>query len=241
VFDELVVSGKDRRKTHTRWTIAVSLIGQVGILAVLILIPLIYTQALPTAMLTTLLVAPPPPPPPPPPAPKTVVVKPPPSFIQHNQMVAPKVIPKSITVVKDQQTPNMENSGIYGGVAGGSAGALGGILGNSGPAAPPPPPKPKVPQIIHVGGNVQAAKLVSQPMPQYPAIAKAARIQGTVVLHAIIAKDGSIEQLQLISGPPLLVQAALNAVRQWRYQPTLLNGQPVEVDTVIRVVFTLGG
>ncbi len=240
MFDELVVSSAHRRKTHTRWTILVSVIGQVGILAVLILIPLIYTQALPTAMMTTLLVPPPPPPPPPPRPPKsTVVVKPPPSFIQHNQFVAPKVIPKSVTIVKEQQTPDM-NSGIYGGVAGGSAGAMAGILGNSGPAAPPPP-KPVVPQIIHVGGNVQAAKLLRQVMPQYPAIAKAARIQGTVVLHAVIAKDGTIKQLQFVSGPPLLVQAAMNAVREWRYQPTLLNGQPVEVDTINSVVVTLGG
>ena len=240
MFDEMVVSTSNRKKTHTRWTIIVSIVGQVGILAVLILIPLIYTQALPTAMMATMLVAPPPPPPPPPPAPKhVVIVKPPPSFIQHNQMVAPKVIPKTITIVKEQQTPNM-SSGIYGGVAGGSASAMAGILGSSG-AAPPPPPKPVVPSIIHVGGNVQAAKLVRQVMPVYPAIAKAARIQGTVVLHAVIAKDGTIEQLQFVSGPPLLVQAAMNAVREWRYQPTLLNGQPVEVDTIISVVFTLGG
>jgi protein TonB len=186
----------------------------------------------------------PPPPPPPPPPPKVIkVVKPPPSFIQHNQMVAPKVIPKKITIVKDQPLPQgaAYGSGVVGGVPGGSAGgALGGIIGGTGPAAPPPPP-PKAPSILHVGGSVQSAKIVRMVQPVYPPIAKAARIQGTVVLHAIIAQDGTVQELKYVSGPPLLVQSAMDAVKQWRYQPTLLNGEPVKVDTVITVIFTLGG
>jgi len=78
-------------------------------------------------------------------------------------------------------------------------------------------------------------------MPVYPPIAKTAHISGTVVLHAVIAKDGSVEDLQYVSGPPLLMKSAMDAVKQWRYQPTQLNGDPVEVDTTISVVFTLGG
>jgi protein TonB len=78
-------------------------------------------------------------------------------------------------------------------------------------------------------------------MPVYPPIAKTAHISGTVMLHAVIAKDGSVEDLQYVSGPPLLMKAAMDAVKQWRYQPTQLNGEPVEVDTTISVVFTLGG
>ena len=97
------------------------------------------------------------------------------------------------------------------------------------------------PSIIRVGGSVQGAKLIRQVQPVYPPIAKAARIQGTVVLHAIIAQDGTVQELKYVSGPPLLVQSAMDAVRQWRYQPTLLNGQPVRVDTVITVIYTLGG
>jgi periplasmic protein TonB len=88
---------------------------------------------------------------------------------------------------------------------------------------------------------VQEAKIINKPMPVYPEIAKTAHIQGTVVLHAIIAKDGSVEQVTFISGPPLLMRNAMDAVRQWRYQPTLLNGEPVEVDTTISVVFTMSG
>jgi protein TonB len=83
--------------------------------------------------------------------------------------------------------------------------------------------------------------MVRQIMPVYPPIAKTAHISGTVVLHAVISKDGSVEDLQYVSGPPLLMKAAMDAVRQWRYQPTQLNGEPVEVDTTVSVVFTLGG
>jgi protein TonB len=88
---------------------------------------------------------------------------------------------------------------------------------------------------------VQAAKVIAQPQPQYPALARQARIQGNVVLHAIIGKDGRVGELEVVSGHPLLVQAALDAVKNWRYQPTQLNGDPVEVDTTITVSFVLGG
>jgi protein TonB len=133
---------------------------------------------------------------------------------------------------------------------------IGGDAGpSSGPAMPfapptihvdvvqPPPnpavvPKPK-PEPLRVGGDVQSAKLLKRVMPVYPALARQVRIEGTVRLAGVIAKDGTIEQLQLISGHPLLVQAALDAVRQWVYRPTMLNGEAVEVIAPIDVVFTL--
>jgi protein TonB len=128
--------------------------------------------------------------------------------------------------------------GVPGGVAGGSmGGVLGGVIGGMGGA--PPPPKPHQTGPIKVGGNVQAARILNRVQPQYPPLARQTRISGTVRLHAIISKDGSIQQLEVISGHPLLQQAALDAVRQWRYQPTLLNGEPVEVDTTIDVIFSL--
>ena len=99
--------------------------------------------------------------------------------------------------------------------------------------------KAAVPSRIKVGGQVAAAKLVRQPKPVYPQLAKQARIQGVVKLHALISKDGTIEDLKAISGHPLLIPAALEAVRQWVYSPTLLNGEPVGVDTEIDVNFTL--
>jgi len=113
----------------------------------------------------------------------------------------------------------------------------------SAPAQPPATPQEpdSKPKLIRVGANVMSASLIRQPMPVYPLLAKQAHIEGTVVLHAIIAKDGSVSDLQYISGHPLLMKAAMDAVRQWRYKPTLLNGEPVEVDTTISVVFALGG
>ena len=100
-------------------------------------------------------------------------------------------------------------------------------------------PKPVTPKQIRVGGNVQAAKLIKQPKPVYPPLAKQARIQGMVRFNAVIGQDGTIQNLTLVSGHPLLVPSATEAVRQWVYQPTLLNGEPVEVVTQIDVNFTL--
>jgi len=96
------------------------------------------------------------------------------------------------------------------------------------------------PHRIRVGGNVQAAKMISQVQPIYPAEAKRDRITGTVILHAVIAKDGSVQELQYVSGPEELMRASMDAVRQWKYQPTLLQGAPVEVDTTISIIYTLG-
>ncbi|MGB7846250.1 MAG: TonB family protein, partial [Candidatus Acidiferrum sp.] len=93
---------------------------------------------------------------------------------------------------------------------------------------------------VRIGGNVAAAKLVKRVQPIYPLLARQGQIQGVVKLHAIIGRDGTVMQLQVISGHPLLVDAALDAVRQWIYQPTLLEGKPVEVDTEIDVLFQLG-
>lgn len=241
MFDELVESSAVRKKTNTGWAVILSTIVQVSILIVLILIPLIYTQALPKAMLTTLLIAPPPPPPPPPPpaAAAVQVVRPVARLITHGQLMAPRAIPKEVAIFKEADLPPEPAAGT--GVLGGAdlgAGLLGGLAGGSG-AAPPPPPKG--PTRVKLGGNVQAAKQIAAPQPVYPPLARQARISGSVVLHAIIDKDGRVSQLEVVSGHPLLVQAALDAVKNWRYQPTQLNGDAVEVDTTITVNFVLGG
>ena len=106
------------------------------------------------------------------------------------------------------------------------------------PTTPLPPPAPDGPR-LRVGGNIQSTKLVSQPRPQYPPEAKQARVQGVVKLYAIIGKDGTVQNLTVVSGDPLLVPSAVEAVRHWVYEPTLLNGNPVEVDTEIDVNYTL--
>jgi protein TonB len=236
MFDQLVVSSAHPTKTHKSWTVALSAIVQSIILGILILIPLIYTEALPKGMLNTFLVAPAPPPPPPPPAAPVKTVRAP-KIVQLNKMVAPTVIPKNVAMIKDEAPVIYTNGG---GVDGGTgSGILNGIIGSGGSGPPPPPTK--APSRIRVGGNVQAASLVNKVTPQYPPIAKTAHVSGTVVLHAIIAKDGSIQELQYMSGPPLLMKSAMDAVKEWRYKPTMLNGEPVEVDTTISVVFSLGG
>jgi periplasmic protein TonB len=246
MFDDMVESTATRVKTNKRWSVALSMIVQAGIVGIFILIPLIYTEALPKQLLTTFLVAPAPPPPPPPPAAAVQrIVKPVARLIQAGKMMAPTVIPKKVEIIKEEEMPPDVGAvgvvgGVPGGIAGGQAGGvLGGIIGGVG-GGMPPPPKPTQ-QRVRVGGNVQAAKMVRQITPVYPQIAKTAHVQGTVVLHAIIAKDGSVQELTYVSGPALLMRSAMDAVRQWRYQPTLLNGDPVEVDTTISVVFTLSG
>jgi protein TonB len=165
-------------------------------------------------------------------------------------MKAPTVIPKTVKIIRDAPEPvsNAGAVGVVGGIPGGvPGGQFGGVLGAAlgsvltSAAAPPPPPPPKAvtPKRIRVGGQVESAKLIFRPNPEYPQLAKMARIQGTVRLEAIISKDGTIQDLHVVSGHPLLVKAALDAVSRWRYQPTLLNGEPVEVVTEVDVNFTL--
>ena len=234
MFNQLVVSGANQEGTHKPWAVAMSALVQSVIVGVMILIPLIYTEALPKGMLNTFLVAPAPPPPPPPPAAPVKIVRP--RIVQPQTMVAPTVIPKKVEMIKDEAPDVGAGAGGFG-VAGGTGDALGGGILNS---APPPPPK-AAPTRIKVGGQVQAANILRQVLPVYPAIAKTAHVSGTVRLHAVIAKDGSIQELQYVSGPALLMKAAMDAVHDWRYHPTMLNGEPVEVDTTIDVVFSLGG
>jgi protein TonB len=249
MFEQSLIDEKN--KTQKASSIFISFLVQVLLLGVLVVIPLIYFEALPMATLSASLVAPPPPPPPPPPPQPVAVkiVKVAPRQFDANRLMAPKAIPKEIAMIKEDELPPVASAGVTGGVPGGvpggvGGGVLGGVLGGIPSAAPPPPPpakeKPKAPSgPIRVGGNVQAAKLVRQPKPVYPPLAKQARIQGAVKFTAIIGKDGTIQNLQLLSGHPLLVQAATEAVKQWVYQPTLLNGEAVEVVTQIDVNFTL--
>ena len=235
-------------KTNKGWTVLISTLIQLVLIGVFVILPMIYFDVLPAATLQSVFVAPPPPPPPPPPpaqAPKVVVHVIPRQF-DAGRLMAPKSIPRDIAMIKeDELPPPSAGVGVVGGVAGGMAGGqingvLGGIIGSVPTAAPPPPPPPKqVISRIRVGGNVQAANLIHQVRPVYPALAKQARIQGTVELSAIIGKDGKVQDLKLVRGHPLLVPAAIQAVRDWEYRPTLLNGEPVEVATTIDVNFTL--
>jgi protein TonB len=224
-------------------TTILSFLLQVGLICILILIPLIYTDALPKGNLMTFLVAPPPPPPPPPPpaaAPKVVKIQ---SEVINGQLRTPTKIPNKVQMIKEEEAPpDLGAGGVPGGVPGGipggsTGGVMGGILNSANTAIP----KVATPQRVRVSTGVATGLLIKKVTPNYPQLAKQARIQGTVVLQAEISKDGTIQNLQLISGHPMLAPAAIEAVRQWRYKPYLLNGEPVAVETTVQVNFSLSG
>jgi periplasmic protein TonB len=248
MFNELVDSVVVRRATNKGWGFLVSLTLQAACLFMLILVPLIWTQALPKAILGTFLVAPAAPAATPPAAPATATLTRNSVRIFHDGIVnEPVAIPKHAEIFVEPPLPPETAAGY--GVPGGYGGDLLGIIDDEATRQfPAPPASPAVlapertqPQRIQKGGEIQAAQLISRVQPVYPVLARQSGIQGVVVLHAIIARDGGVNELQVISGHPLLVKAALDAVSQWRYQPTLLNGQPVEVETTITVSFVLGG
>jgi protein TonB len=112
---------------------------------------------------------------------------------------------------------------------------------NSIASIPTAVPKVAVPQKVRVSSGVAQGNLIHNVKPPYPPLARQARVQGMVVIQAVIGKDGTIQNLRVVSGHPMLAQAALEAVKQWRYKPYYLNGEPVDVDTTINVNFTLSG
>ena len=241
MFESMLESSVAKRKRQNPWAYLISISLQTVLLGALVLVGLIHTEALPESMQLTFLSAPPPPPPPPPAA-KQVrrIIRKRVSQMQEGKLRAPKAIPKEIAVIEEEDMPEDMGGvafGVPGGVPGGQiGGVMGGVLGGIPSAAPPPPPQ----KPIRVSSGVQSAKILRKTNPSYPPIARQARIQGTVRLEAIISKDGTIRNLRVIQGHPLLVQSALQAVQQWRYAPTLLNDQPVEVVTYIDVIFKLG-
>jgi protein TonB len=243
MFEDSLIESAPRFKTKRLSTTILSFTLQVLLIGVLILIPLIYTDALPKTQLMTFLVAPPPPPPPPPPpaaAPVRVVRAV--SEMVNNQLRTPTRIPDKIQMIKEEEAPpDLGAGGVPGGVPGGiPGGAAGGVIGGivSSTAAIP---KQVAVQRVRVSTGVATGLLIRKVTPNYPQLAKQARIQGTVVLQAEISKDGTIQNLQLISGHPMLAPAAIEAVKQWRYKPYLLNGEPVAVETQVVVNFSLSG
>ena len=245
MFEDSLLESGGRLKTKRGRTTTLAFIFEIGIVIVLVLIPLIFTEALPKQQLMTFLVAPPPPPPPPPPAAAPVhVVKQIQTDIVNGQLRTPTKIPQKVQMIKEDEAPPpvMAASGVVGGVPGGvPGGQMGGVIGGIISSTPVAVPKVAAPQRVRVSQGVSSGLLVRRVQPTYPPLARQARIQGQVLLRAVISKDGSIENLQLVSGHPMLVQSALDAVKQWKYRPYLLNGEPVEVDTEIVVNFTLSG
>jgi protein TonB len=157
-----------------------------------------------------------------------------------NELQPPSRIPKEIKQVNESAIPP-SMLGVVGveDLNGDKPGGISTIIDSVG-TGPAKVVKQEVPTKLSISSGVMVGNLLEKTVPQYPAIAKAARIQGTVVLQATISQNGLIQNLRVISGPPMLQQAAIDAVRSWRYKPYLLNGEPVEVETTINVVFNLG-
>jgi protein TonB len=237
MFNELLESVVVKKRTHKGWGVFASLLFQTAGLAILILIPLVRTQALPKAIVDTFLVAPVPRAPAPPP-PAAVPRGPRGVRLAHgNRVYEPIAIPihaqKFVeTVLPPDQAVNADASGND------AVDELLGVMRNERATAVPNAAS-VVPSRVRVGGAVEAAKIIEQPQPVYPVVCVQGRIQGTVILHAVIGQDGRVVELEAISGHPLLALAALDAVRRWRYSPTLLNSTPVEVETTITVNFVL--
>jgi protein TonB len=239
-----------------------SVIGSIvfhGLLIVMVLIiPLLLPQTISNRELLISLVSPLGPPPPPPPPPAQIAAAAVPQAVRPQvrpaapeAMMMPTAIPRDIAKIIDE--PIAPVVGVIGGVPGGMPGGVaGGILGGvlsananaiappvlAPPPPPPPPPKAAAPaEPVRVGGSVREPRPIKMVPPVYPPLASKARVSGTVVLEATLTELGTVDEIRVISGHPLLVEAAINCVKQWKYEPTLLNGIPVPVILTAKVNF----
>jgi protein TonB len=239
LFEDLVDSDVKKHGTAQSYTLPVSIVIHVIVLIAVVVVPLLTSAELPEpaaavkAFFVDPQAAPPPPPPPPPPAPKAATpVKPvTPQAPEPDKFTAPVETP-------DQVKPETVDVGVTGGVPGGveggvPGGVVGGVVGGL-PDAPPPPV-----QAVRVGGQIKEPKKVHNVSPSYPDIAKQARVQGIVILECTISPQGKVTDVKVLRGIPLLDQAAIDAVKQWVYTPTLLNGVPVPVIMTVTVNFKL--
>ena len=237
MFQDALMESSGRLRTRKHYLNVAATCLNVAVLLSLVLWPLLRPLALPRQVLTQLLVAPAPPTAPAPPAVAARRTSPKAEPLLA-QMEAPSVIPKTINSAPDAGQSQQEVALSSNGLPGGIVGPPGDVLGSIGRAATPTVVV-ATPRKVAISSGVMAGNKIAGEMPIYSAIAIAARVQGTVALQATISKSGTIENLRVLSGPPMLVANAIQAVSTWRYRPYLLNGQPVEVETTINVVFDL--
>lgn len=246
MLEDSLFESRKHRETRNPLTVVISVAAHAVTIAVLLLIPLLQTQGITLQPIDLSLWAPVAETPPSVPVVSAqphvqTQVQPPP-----NVLTAPQAIPQQIAIVNEPSTsfnllPSSGGPGI--------GSVLVDLIGRqreadeevrtaSPPPTPPPPPPTVKTGPVRIGGDVQQGKLIHLIKPVYPQPARIARIQGTVQLDAVITKEGTVQSLRVIAGHPFLIQTALDAVEQWRYAPTLLNGEPVEVSTTINVTFT---
>jgi periplasmic protein TonB len=241
MFEDSLMESAGRIHTKSKWTALGSLLLEASILTVLLLLPEIYPEALPRQAMSRLLIAPPPPPAPPAPVQRPSLARvSSPQSQPFDAFSAPGIIPQHAALgIHDAPAPNLRATTLLdSGSQIGIPGALDDIVGRPIPNPMIHPAPPKGP--LRVSSGVAAGQLLSPLHAVYPAIAKQARIQGTVVVEATINRQGMIENLRVVSGPALLQSAATDAIRVARYRPFLLNGEPVEVQPTINVIFSLG-
>jgi protein TonB len=237
-------------RTNRGWTVLTSAALQLVLIAALLAVPLVRPEMLPKTLLQTMLALPPTPPPAPP-APAATqlahVQRPVPRPFDSKHLFEPREVPDKVAMLNDADLSEAIDGvpgGVPNGVPGGTGTAMSPVFTDllAPPAPAPPAAKPAAPAAVprvRLGGQILQGKLIYAPKPSYPVLALRARVEGQVQLAAVIARDGAVLNLTVVSGHPLLVQAALDAVRHWRYAPTLLNGDPVEVISTIVVNFTL--
>jgi protein TonB len=217
------------------------------ILALLLIVPLYTTGTIHLSKYNAVpLLAPPPPPAPP--AGGAIasphIARPRSQFTYTvHKLTAPNFIPKRVSGENTGAAASPDLDGVAGGVPGGVVGGelgglVGGALGGTGTAVPPPPPQQqRTKRVVRAGSLLKAPRQIYSVNPEYPTLARQTRIQGTVVVDAVIDEKGNVVQARVVSGHPLLVDAALKAVLQWKYEPTSLNGQPVSVELQVQVNF----
>jgi periplasmic protein TonB len=236
------------RRNPLQWVAATGL--HIVILATLIIVPLYTTGTIQLGKYDdTPLVVPPAAPPPPPPAagravaPRMTSKRPKLAYTQ-GKLSSPASIPKTISLDNEAAAPDLSGveGGVPGGVPGGQlGGSLGGVVGGTGTSTPiPPPQQPPARRIVRVGSNLKAPRQTFSVQPEYPVLARQTHISGTVVINAVLDEHGNVVGARALSGHPLLIPAALKAVLQWKYEPTLLNGTPVAVEMEVTVHFSLG-
>jgi periplasmic protein TonB len=248
LFAETMLENSPTRPRRRALDFAVSATVQTIFLTVVLLLPLYFSEAIDIHQFNkALLVAPPPPAPPPPPASLLASRSAAPkrrALSVEGKFLAPRVIPRQVARVTEEPSGNDSGAainpgdGVPGGVLGGQpGGVIGGVL--SGPVAPPVPidSAPKAP--IRVGGGVKAPRLIFAPDPVYPLLAKRSRVSGAVVIDAVVDTQGNVVEMHPASGNPLLLIAGMEALRHWKYEPTILGGQAYPVRLLVTITFEL--
>lgn len=245
MFEDALLESGGRLKTHRAATTFASLLMQSALVGLLLLMPLIFPEAMPAVRGSEKIHVP---------AstgarterPMDLVAAPPrrgtSEITRENVLMAPSRVPLEVARIVEDGPPAIGPAGPGGsGVAGVGWGDPNSVIKGAigGDRVLPPPVTPPPDRVVVSDGGMRGF-LLNKVMPEYPRLARMARIQGDVVLHAVIGKGGEIEGLRIVSGPPPLRAAAQSAVRQWRYRPYLLNGRPIEVETQITVKFILG-